>query len=76
MGAVFKLDEFLLNQHVRTCFGTVPGTSRNNDLENREPTGDGFYNDPYPEVELSVRQASNSADSDQGKTSQNMLVFF
>ena len=36
LGALCKLDEFLLNLQVRTFSGTVPGTSRNNDLENRE----------------------------------------
>ena len=32
--------EFLLNPQVRTCCVAVPGTSRNNNSENREPTGD------------------------------------
>ena len=40
LSALSKLDEFLLNPQVRTCFGTVAGTSRNNGLENREPTRD------------------------------------
>ena len=39
LGALSRLDEFLLNPQVRTCSVAVPGTSRNNDLENREPTG-------------------------------------
>ena len=71
LGAVSKLDEFLLNTQVRTCSGTVPGTYINNDLENREPTGDRFQNNPYPAVAFSVRQGSNSADSDQVDTSHN-----
>ena len=65
LGALSKLDEFLLNPQVRTCSGTVRGTSRNNDFENWEPARDRFQNYPYPEVELPVRQASNSANSDQ-----------
>ena len=68
LGALSKLDDFFLNAQVRTFSGTVPGTSRDKDVENREPTGCRFQNDPYPEVELSVRQASNSADSDQEET--------
>ena len=36
--ALSKLDEFLLNSQVRTCSVAVPGTSRNNNSENREPT--------------------------------------
>ena len=69
MGALSRLDEFHLNPQVRTYSGTVPGTSRSNNSENRKPTGDKFLNDPYPEVDFSVRQASTSADSDREETS-------
>ena len=71
LGALSKLDEFLLNPQVRTCSGTVPGTSRNNDSENREPTGDRSLNDSYPEVEFCVRQASTSGESDREEISHN-----
>ena len=56
LGALSKLDEFLQNPQVRTCSGTVPGTSRNNDSENRKPTGDRSLslNDSYPEVHFSL----------------------
>ena len=64
LSALSKLDEFLLNPQVRTCSGTVLGTSQKSDLENREPTGDRSRNDPYPEVEFFTRRTSNSADSD------------
>ena len=50
LGALSKLDEYLLNPQVRTCSVPVPGTSRNTDLENREITGDRSSGDPYPEV--------------------------
>ena len=50
MGAISKLDEFLLNPQVRTCSVAVPGTSRNTNSENRETTGDRSSDDPYPEV--------------------------
>ena len=40
LGALSKLDEFLLNPQVRTCSVAVPGTSNNNNSENRETTGD------------------------------------
>ena len=36
LGALSKLDEFLLNPQVRTCSVAVPGTSRNSNSENRE----------------------------------------
>ena len=64
LGAHFKLDDFL-NPQVRTCSATIPGTSRNNDSGNQELTGDHSQKDPCPEGEFSVRQSSNSANSDQ-----------
>ena len=64
LGAPSKLDEFPFNPQVRTLSGTIPGTSQNNDLKNREPTGDRYLNDIHPEVEFSARRTSNSVDSD------------
>ena len=58
LGALSKLDDFLLNPLVRTHSGTVPGTSRNNDLENQESNGDRSQNDPQPEVGSPVYQSS------------------
>ena len=49
LGALSKLDEFLLNPQVRTCSVTARGTSRHSNLENRETHGDRSSNDPYPE---------------------------
>ena len=49
LGALSKLDEFLLNPQVRTC-SVVQGASRNANSENRETHGDLSLNDPYPEV--------------------------
>ena len=49
-GALSKLDEFLLNSQVRTCFVAVQGTSRNANSENRETHGGRYSDDPYPEV--------------------------
>ena len=39
LGALSKLDEFLLNPQVRTCSMAIPGTSRNTNLESQETTG-------------------------------------
>ena len=49
LGALSKLDEFLLNPQVRTCSVTAHGTSRHSNLENRETHGDRSSNNPYPE---------------------------
>ena len=50
LGALSKLDEFLLNPQVRTCSVAVQGTSRNANSENQEIHGDRSLDDPYPEV--------------------------
>ena len=49
LGALSKLDKFLLNTQVRTC-SVVQRASRNANSENRETHGDRSSNDPYPEV--------------------------
>ena len=73
LGALYKLDEFLLNPQTWIFSGTVPGTSRNNDLGNREPIGDRSETDPYPKVECSTCQNSNSVDSDQEEASHRCI---
>ena len=50
MVALSKLDEFVLNPQVRTCSVAIPGTSRNNNSENRETSGDHSSDDPCPDV--------------------------
>ena len=56
LGALSKLDEFLLNPQVRTCSVAVPGTSRNSNLENQGTNEDRPSDDPGPEVEVSFPQ--------------------
>ena len=48
LGALSKLDEFLLNPQVRTCY-VIQGASRSANPGNREIHGDRSLNDPYPE---------------------------
>ena len=50
LGALSKLDDFLLNPQVRTC-SVVQGATRNANSENRETHGDPSLNDAYPEGE-------------------------
>ena len=45
LGALSKLDKFLLNPRIRTPSGTVPKTSRNTDFENQQPTVDCSQNE-------------------------------
>ena len=48
LGALSKLDEFLLNPQVRTC-SVFQGASRNANSESREIHGDRSSTGPYPE---------------------------
>ena len=50
LGALSKLDEFLLNPQVRTCSVAVPGISRNGNSGNRETIGDRSSDNPCPEA--------------------------
>ena len=59
LGALSKLDEFLLIPQVRTCSVAVPGTSRNNNSENWETTGDRSSDDSCPEVGYSSRYSGH-----------------
>ena len=53
LGALSKLDEFLLNPQVRACSVAVPGTSRSSNLENQGTNEDRPSDDPRPEGEFS-----------------------
>ena len=59
LGALTKLDEFLLIPQVGTCPVAVPGTSRNNNSGNRETTGDRSSDDPCPEVRYSSHHSGH-----------------
>ena len=64
LGALSKLYEFFLNPQIRTHSGTVPGTFRNTNVENREPNEDRSQDDPHLEVGPHVCQSRHSIDSD------------
>ena len=48
LGALSKLDEFLLNPQVRTCSVVAPGTSRSSNLVNQGTNEDRPSDDPGP----------------------------
>ena len=64
LGALSKLDEFLLNPQIRTHSGTVPGTFRNTKLENQETNEDDSQSNPHPDVGPSICESRHSIDSD------------
>ena len=66
--ALSTLDEHLLKPQVRICSVASPGTSRKNNSEDREPTGDRYLNDPCLEVVFSACHTSKLNDSEQEET--------
>ena len=72
LGALSKLDEFLLNPQITTHSETVPGTFRNTNVENQGTNEDDSQNDPHPEVGPSVCQSRHSIDSDTGEAHDTM----
>ena len=75
LGALSKLDEFLLNPQVRTCSVAVLRTSRNNNSENRETTGDRSSEDPCPQVRYSSHH-SRQLNSSEAEDCPHTGVFF
>ena len=72
LGALSKLDEFLLNPQVRTC-SVVQGASRNANLENRQTQGDRSSDDPYPEVGFFSHHSGQLTSSD-AKTNSHVVT--
>ena len=62
LGALSKIDEFLLNPQVRTCSVTLPGTTRSSNLENQGTNEDRPSDDPGPEVEFSSPNSEAETD--------------
>ena len=73
LGALSKLDEFLLNPQVRTCSVAAHATSRHSNLENRETHGDRSSNDPYPEVGYFPHH-SGQLNSPEAETNSQMVT--
>ena len=72
MGALSKVDEFLLNPQVRICSVAVPGKSRNNDSQNWKPTGDPSPGNPCSVAVIYACHSSKLNDSEQ-KESHHMV---
>ena len=66
LGALSKLDEFLLNQQIRTHYGTVPETFRNTNVENQGTNEDDSQSDPYPEGGLFRSQTTQNSGPEVG----------
>ena len=70
LGALPRLDEFILNPQAWTHSGPVPETSRNLSREKQGTNEDRSQNGPHPEVRVSMSQSSEDLSPEE--TSYNM----
>ena len=73
LGALSKLDEFLLNPQVRACSVAVQGTSRNPTSGNRETHGDRSSDISYPDVGYFPHHSSQ-LNSPETETNSHMVT--
>ena len=66
LGALSKLDEFLLNPQKLTHSGTIPGTFRNINVENEGTNEDDSQSDPHPEAGILCSQITQNSDPEVG----------
>ena len=70
LGALSKLDEFLLNPQITTHSETVPGTFRNTNVENQGTNEDDFQSGPHPEAGIFCGQTTQNSDVEECCDSQ------
>ena len=73
LGALSKLDEFLLNQQIRTHSETVPGTFRNTNVENQGTNEDDSQSDPHPEAGIFRGQTTKNSDLEECPDSRSRV---
>ena len=66
LGALSKLDEFLLNAQIRAHSGTVLGTFLNTNVENQGTNEDDSQSDPQPEAGVFRSQTTQNSDPEVG----------
>ena len=66
LGALSKLDEFLLNPQIRTHSGTVPGTFRNTNVENQGTIEDDSQSAPNPDAGIFRSQTTQNSGPEVG----------
>ena len=66
LGALSKLDEFLLNQQIRTHSGTVPEPFRNTNVDNQGTNEDDSQSDPQPQAGLFRSQTTQNSGPEGG----------
>ena len=71
LGALSKLDEFLLNPQITTHSETVPRTFRNTNVENQGTNEDDSQSDPHPEAGIFCGQTTQNSDLEECCDSPN-----
>ena len=66
LGALSKLDEFLLNPQIRTHCRTVPGTFRNTNAENQGRNEGDSQGDTHPEADIFCSQTTQNSGPEVG----------
>ena len=61
LGALSNIDEFLLNQQIRTHSETVPGTFRNTNVGNQGTNEDDSQSEPHPEAGIFRGQTTQNS---------------
>ena len=75
LGALSKLDEFLLNQQIQTHSGTVPGTFRNTNVENQGTNEDDSQSDLHPEAGIFRSQITQNSGPEVPRDSSSRQTF-
>ena len=76
LGVLSKLDEFLLNQQIRTHSGTVPETFRNTNVDNQGTNEDDSMSEPHPEAGLFRSQTTQNSDQEVGPHTKSVKERF
>ena len=66
LGALSKLDEFLLNQQIQTHSGTVSETLQNTNVDNQGTNEDDSQSDPHLEEGLFCSQTTQNSGPEAG----------
>ena len=75
LGALSKLDEFLLNQQIRMHSGTVPERFRNTNVDNQGTNEDDSMSDPHPEAGLFRSQTTQNSGQEVGPYTNFLQIF-
>ena len=74
LGALSKLDDFLLNQQVRTHSETVPGTFRNTNVGSQGTNEDDSQSDPHAEAGIFRGQTKQNSGPKDCRDSRDTSV--